>query len=114
MTQSQWKCALEWTRNLVANPLQPVEDDLDELRHFRTELQGKAEGNVDFSTIPWIWDEFARLTPAGKEYQRFGEQMLEQINRVGPPVPVIDGEQAAWAELQAGTNTDIQNYLPNR
>jgi len=83
MTQLQWEIAVEYTLHLVGNSLRPVEDDLDELRRFRTEFQAKAEGNVDLSTVLWIWEEFARLTPAGKQYQRFRRHMLEEIERVG-------------------------------
>ncbi len=79
MTQLQWETAIYWTRNLVCNSLKPVEDDLDELRRFQTELQEKAEGDVDFCTILWIWDQFARLTDAGKKYQYHRQHMLEEI-----------------------------------
>jgi hypothetical protein len=36
------------------------------------------------TTILWIWDQHAHLTRAGNEYQRFRQQMLEEIESVGP------------------------------
>jgi len=82
MTQPQWEVALVWTRSLVCNSLLKFEADLSELRAFRTELQGKAKGNVDFCTILWVWDQVACLTHAGKEYQYLRQHMLEDIENV--------------------------------
>ena len=31
------------------------------------------------TTVFWIWDQHVRLTPAGKEYQQFRQQMLDQM-----------------------------------
>ena len=84
MTEGQWESAITWTETLVGNsiPCQP-DVDLRDLRRFQTELQEKAEGNVDLRTIDWIWDQVARLTQTGKKYQDFRPHMLEEIEAVG-------------------------------
>jgi hypothetical protein len=84
LTRGQWGSAVGWTRNLVANSLLPFEADPGELRRFQTELEEKAKGDVDLSTILWIWDRLGRLTNAGNKYQRFRQQMLEEIKTVDP------------------------------
>lgn len=84
MTRGEWGSAVAWTELLVGNSLLPFEAEADDLRRFQRELEARAEGDVDMSTILWIWDEVGRLTRAGREYQRFRPQMLEEIERVGP------------------------------
>ena len=64
--------------NLVGSSLL-VEADLDDMRHFQSELEERTKGKVDMRTIHWIWDEVGRLTPSGKRYQRYRKEMLRQI-----------------------------------
>ena len=84
MTRGQWSCAVACTINLVGNSLLPFEAKLDDLRRFQRQLEEKTAGDVDMTTILWIWDQHAHLTPAGKNYQEFRAQMLDDIARVGP------------------------------
>ncbi len=75
----QWEIAIWWTCNLTGNSLLNEQGRLADLRRFQRELAAAAEGPVDMTTILWIWDEHARLTPAGKEYQRFRQIMLDAM-----------------------------------
>lgn len=78
--KDQWEIAIWWTSNLAGNSLLKEEGDLDDLRRFQRELEEKAKGDVDMTTISWIWDRHAQLTPAGKRYQRFRQQMLDEMH----------------------------------
>ena len=84
MTRGQWASAVAWTLNLVGNSQLLFESKLDELSRFQEELDRKTQENVDMATIHWIWDQHAQLTRSGKAYQRFRQQMLEEIECVGP------------------------------
>jgi len=100
MTEGQWGLAIEWTLNLVGNSIPGQPDvDLSDLRRFQTELQEKAAGNVDLRTIHWTWDQVARLTRAGKEYQSFRRQMLEEIDAAGRARPGISLPQESVEPL---------------
>jgi hypothetical protein len=83
MTRGQWGCAVAWTVNLVGNSGLQNESKLDDLSRFQRELDQRTKGEVDMATILWIWDQHAKLTRAGKEYQRFRRQMLAEIESVG-------------------------------
>jgi hypothetical protein len=83
MTRGQWGSAVAWTENLTGNS-ELFDAKSDELLRFQSALEEKAKGNVDMVTILWIWDQQAHLTPAGKEYQTFRKQMLDEIAAVGP------------------------------
>jgi hypothetical protein len=78
--KDQWEIAIWWTSNLTGNSLLKPEGDLDDLRRFQRELEEKAKGDVDMTTIFWIWDRHAQLTPSGKKYQRFRQQMLDEMH----------------------------------
>ena len=80
MRSDQWEIAIWWTYNLVGNSQLPFEADLNDLRRFQLELEEKAKGEVDMTTIFWIWDQHAQLTRAGKEYQQFRQQMLDEMH----------------------------------
>jgi hypothetical protein len=84
MTREQWASAVEWTEKLGGNSLLHSEANVDELRRYQRELKERTAGKVDMMTILWIWDQHARLTRAGKNYQRFRQQMLDEIASVGP------------------------------
>jgi len=84
VTRGQWGSAVSWTLNLHGNSLLPFEADGPTLRRFRARLEERLAGPVDLSTIDWIWDEYALLTPHGREYQRFKEMRDEEIGTVGP------------------------------
>jgi hypothetical protein len=55
-----------------------------DMRRFQSELDEKVNGDVDMTTILWIWDRYTTLTPAGGEYQRFRRVMLDEVEQVGP------------------------------
>jgi hypothetical protein len=78
--KDQWEIAVEWTGHLTGNSLLPEEGDLGDLRRFQRQLEEKMRGDVDMTTIFWIWDRHAQLTPAGKRYQRFRQQMLDEMH----------------------------------
>jgi hypothetical protein len=78
--KDQWEIAVWWTDNLTGNSLLKEEASLDDLRRFQRQLEEKAKGDVDMTTIFWIWDRHAQLTPAGKRYQRFRQQMLDEMH----------------------------------
>lgn len=85
ITSDQWEIAMWWTHNLTGNSSLKEEAKLDDLRRFQNELEEKSRGDVDMTTIFWIWDQHAKLTPAGERYQRFRQQMLDQMHwRPGP------------------------------
>ena len=84
MTRGQWGCAMAWTEHLVGNSQLPFQAELGSLHRFQWELDEKTKGNVDMTTIYWIWDQHARLTSAGRDYQKFRNVMLDEIARVGP------------------------------
>ena len=83
MTPLQWEVAIEWTRCLVGNSMSLSEDDLSGFRHFQAEFEEKTRGDVDLRTLLWVWDQFDSLTPAGRKYQRFRQQMLAEIENAG-------------------------------
>lgn len=88
MTRGQWGSAVAWTLNLHGNSLVRFEADYSSIKAFDRRLEEKLRGDVDMSTIHWIWDEYAKLTPHGASYQRFKEMMQEEIDGVGPNTDV--------------------------
>jgi hypothetical protein len=83
ITRGQWGSAVAWTRNLHANSLLMFEADAPTIAAFERRLRKRLEERVDMRTIDWIWAEYANLCPHGASYQRFKEQMLDEIERVG-------------------------------
>jgi hypothetical protein len=84
MTQDQWNVAVSWTNNLPGNSLL-LYANLDDLRTFQRELEKKVQGKADMKLISWIWDEHARLTPAGQWYkQNFQRIMLDEMQLSEP------------------------------
>lgn len=84
ITRGQWGSAVAWTRNLIGNSMLLAADDMRPIADFQKRLQEKLNGKVDMTTIDWIWEECARLTPQGANYQKFRPVMLEEIAEVGP------------------------------
>ncbi len=79
LTPRQWESAVSWTNNLHANSLLPFQSDARTIRQFEDRLRRKTEEKVNMATIDWIWAEYARVCPGGAHYQRFHEQMMEEI-----------------------------------
>lgn len=85
MTKEQWEVAVFWTNNLPGNCLLSGRVNLDDLRTFQRELEEKVQGKADMKLISWIWDEHARLTPAGQWYkQNFQRIMLDEMQLSEP------------------------------
>ena len=81
MTRKQWESAVAWTNNVHGNS-QTYLAEVDAIRSLRLEIERKLEdtdGDVDMETIHWIWDSYARLCNGGKRYQRFRQQMIDDI-----------------------------------
>ncbi len=85
LTRGQWALAVGWTHNLHCNSLLFPAADLPTIRRFEKRLRARIEGDVDMATIDWIWEQYADMTSAGQNYQRFRERsMLPHMETVGP------------------------------
>jgi hypothetical protein len=82
LTARQWESAVGWTLNLHANSLL-FQADAQTIRKFEGRLRKKVVGEVNLATIDWIWQEYAQVCRGGAQYQRFHEQMREEIAAVG-------------------------------
>ena len=66
---AQWSQAVDWTANLIAQVyFSPIESDPDSLRQLAESLDERARGQVDLSTLQWIWDECEKAPRDGAEY----------------------------------------------
>lgn len=79
VTPQAWQAAVFWTQNLHGNSMVPFEASDHQIKVFQEDLNQRLSQPIDLDTIYWIWDEYAKLTPAGKRYQRFRSQMDEEI-----------------------------------
>jgi hypothetical protein len=79
MTKQEWDSAVSWTRALHGNSLIGFQAPAPEIRDLERRIAERLSGEVDLSTILWIWDEYAKICPHGAKYQRFREHMLEEI-----------------------------------
>ena len=53
---------------------------------LRLEIEHKLDSGfepIDMKTIHWIWDSYADLGHGGKRYQRFRQQMINEIEKGG-------------------------------
>ena len=78
MTNEQWAIAVGWTTNLHCNSLVSHADAVA-IRSLREQLQKRMENEVGMETIGWIWDSYAKLTTAGRRYQRFRHDMVDAV-----------------------------------
>jgi hypothetical protein len=93
LTQDQWNVAIWRTTKLPDNPYLTGRDNLDDLRRFQRELDEKARGKVDMELIDWIWDGFAKLSPAGERYKKqFQKVMLDEMQPSSAKRPIRDGD----------------------
>ena len=83
MTPSEWESAVAWTLNLHGNSLLRFQAEPATIRWFEQRLAQKLRGDVNMSTIHWIWDEYAEICSGGAHYQRFRRQMEDEIERGG-------------------------------
>jgi hypothetical protein len=83
MTKDQWEHAVHCTNHLPGECLLPGSANMDDLRRFQRELQERVKGNADMNLIFWIWDESAKMSPAGMRYkQRFQKEMLDEMQMI--------------------------------
>ena len=70
IAQQQWDNYVGWTQNAVGNCLTSPSYIRDEprLHRFADELEKKLQGDVDVSTIDWIWDEIEQISTHGESY----------------------------------------------
>jgi hypothetical protein len=64
----QWAACLHWTWNLHGNYGGLSYFDPRARYLFLAEFDRRLEGKVDFSTIDWIWDQYALHTKGGSSY----------------------------------------------
>ncbi|HUQ67995.1 MAG TPA: hypothetical protein VM165_00640 [Planctomycetaceae bacterium] len=83
VSPQQWESAVAWTLNLHGNSLLRFQADGPTISRFEQRLSEKLSGDVDLTTILWIWDEYAALCPGGASYQRFRSMMIEEIEGGG-------------------------------
>jgi hypothetical protein len=80
LTQDQWNVAVFQTCAFPSGRLLSGRVNLDDLRRFQRELEERAKEKVDMKLVFWIWDEFAKISPAGPQYkQRFQQAMLDAM-----------------------------------
>lgn len=79
MTRKQWSAAYHWTVNLHSGSMLHSASRAD-LRRFQIALQDRLHGRVDMDTILWIWDEYKKLTTSGNNYQKFRQQMIDEVD----------------------------------
>lgn len=86
LTASQWRCMVDWTHNLHGNSLIAFQTTTTQIMEFEARVDKKLSGNVDADTIEWIWDEYAKVCPGGKNYQRFRLMVNEELVALKSPV----------------------------
>jgi hypothetical protein len=77
-----WEVATRWASTAVGNVCFSEEHvPIAELRRFRADLAARLEGDVDLSTIDWIWQRLAKTGPHGREYQqKFEAAYRDEVN----------------------------------
>ncbi len=86
LTAAQWGCMVDWTRNLHGNSLIAFQTTTSEIAAFETKVEEHLAGNVDGTTIEWIWDAYADVCPGGQEYQRFRTMVNESLADLNSPM----------------------------
>ena len=64
----QWAACLNWTWNLHDNWGPDSYFDARSRETFLAEFDKKLKGQVDLSTIDWIWDQYALHTKGGRSW----------------------------------------------
>ena len=75
VSRHQWNVPIFWTHNLHSNSLLAFDAPLEDIRRFQRQLESRVQGDVDMSTIDWIWGQYATLTAAGERYQHYRDWM---------------------------------------
>ncbi len=79
LTVAQWRCMVDWTRNLHGNSLIAHQTSTSQIVAFETRIEKRLSGNVDADTIEWIWDEYAKICQGGQNYQKFRLMLNEDL-----------------------------------
>ena len=69
MSELEWAVHVYWTHNLHCNSMLLSQASYGELNALNRTLDNARTSGADTGTIDAIWDIYARLTPAGKDYQ---------------------------------------------
>ena len=65
----QWDRAVDWTSNLIAQVyFAPNKGDPDSLQRLCESLDGKIKGQVNLTTLQWVWEECEKAPRSGAEY----------------------------------------------
>ena len=88
-----WDDATGWATTAYHNVC--FSDDhvqLSELKKFAADIEQRCAGDVDLSTIDWIWKRLAETGPHGKQYvARFEPAYRELVYGTSvSPAPVLD------------------------
>jgi hypothetical protein len=83
---TQWKCMVDWTKNLHGNSLIAYQTSASEIIALESRIEKQFAGHVDADTIEWLWDEYAKACPGGREYQRFRQSLNESLVALKSPV----------------------------
>jgi hypothetical protein len=86
LSAEQWNCLVDWTCGLHGNSLIVFECNTGQIVALERRMCETLSGTVDASTIEWIWDEYAKLCPAGLSYQRFRLMVNESLAGLDSPV----------------------------
>jgi len=71
VSEQRWAYAVGWTLNALGNCGSYPAVGPYAMEGLADELEGKLRGEVDMGTIDRVWDEFVRISPVGKSYDRF-------------------------------------------
>jgi hypothetical protein len=66
---AQWQRAVDWTSNLISQEyFEPSGKDRDSLRELNDGLADKIKGNVDLTTLQWVWEQCEKKPRPSAEY----------------------------------------------
>lgn len=69
VSPDQWQRAVDWTSNVVVQIyFSPDHGDLDSLKRLCKSLDKKIAGQVDLTTLQWVWDQCEKAEGFGQVY----------------------------------------------
>ena len=112
LTKDQWDVAVLSTERLPSNYLLSGRVKVDDLRRFQRELEEKAKEKVDMELIFWIWDEYAKLSPAGQRYKdEYQHGMLDQMRQMSAGTLHIHNGDSPGDNGSGAANSAIREIL---
>jgi hypothetical protein len=74
-----WNCAHDWVVTAYGNIcFSPEHTDTAEMYRLRDDLNARVNGQIDLTTLKWIWVRLSETGPHGKRYvNRFGPSFRE-------------------------------------